>query len=58
MKRRKLKAERKVLVIPVRVSEEQKKTLAEKAKRRGLGVSTWLLQLGMTAPDQPPGSER
>jgi hypothetical protein len=57
-KRRKPKAQRKELVIPVRVSAEQKEALMAKAQRRGLGVSTWLLQLGMTAPDQPPGSER
>ena len=57
-KRRKTKAERKELVIPVRVTTEQKATLTAKAKRRGLGVSTWLLNLGLTAPDEPAGPER
>ena len=57
-KRRKLKTDRKELVIPVRVTAEQKTTLTAKAKRRGLGVSTWLLNLGLTAPDQPTGPER
>lgn len=57
-KRRKPKAERKESVIPVRVTAEQKAELTEKAKRRGLGVSTWLLNLGLTAPDQPTGPER
>jgi hypothetical protein len=50
-KRRKLKADRKELVIPVRVTAEQKETLTAKAKRRGFGVSTWLLSLGLMAPD-------
>jgi hypothetical protein len=45
------------LVIPVRVTSEQKKALTDKAKRRGLGVSTWLLNLGLTAPETPPGLE-
>ncbi len=52
VKRRKPKAERKTLVIPVRVTEEQKRVLTEKAKRCGLGVSTWLLTLGLQAPDR------
>lgn len=56
-KRRKPAAERKEAVIPVRCTEEQKAELAEKARRRGLGVSTWLLQLGLSAPQKPSGGE-
>lgn len=56
MKRRKPKDERKEATIQLRVTEEQKESLTAKAKRRGLGLSTWLLQLGMSAPDKPTGS--
>ena len=56
MKRRKPKAERKEATIQLRVTEEQKDELTAKAKRRGLGVSTWLLQLGLSAPDRPAGT--
>ena len=54
-KRRKPAAERKEALIGVRCTEEQKAELEGKAKRRGLGVSTWLLQLGLSAPDKPTG---
>ncbi|MBI1817211.1 MAG: hypothetical protein HYR72_19750 [Deltaproteobacteria bacterium] len=57
VKRRKPQKERKEEVIPVRASAEQKRMLTEKAKHRGLGLSTWLLNLGMSAPDRPTGSE-
>jgi len=53
MKRRKPKAERKETSIHIRLSENQKRTLGKKAKRRGLGLSSWLLSLGMSAPDNP-----
>ena len=56
--RRKPRAQRKEQVIPVRVTAEQKAILMDKAQRRGLGVSTWLLNLGLTAPDQPVGHEQ
>lgn len=56
MKRRKLKEERKEETVQLRLTAEQKKTLAEKAKARGVGVGTWLLQLGLAAPDKPIGS--
>lgn len=54
--RTKPEAERKSLIIPVRVNPKQKKALEQKAKTRGLGVSTWLLQLGLSAPDRPTSS--
>lgn len=56
VERRKSDAERKSLIIPVRVNAKQKKALEKKAKERGLGVSTWLLQLGLAAPEKPVGS--
>lgn len=58
IKRRKPAPERKDAVIPIRCTEEQKRELTEKAKRRGLGLSPWLLSLGMSAPDKPAGPER
>jgi uncharacterized protein (DUF1778 family) len=51
MKRRKPKAERKEETVQLRLTTEQKKALGEKAKKRGLSLSSWLLSLGMTAPD-------
>lgn len=33
--------------IRIRVTEEQKQTLTEAAARAGLGVSSWLLMLGL-----------
>ena len=50
-KRRKPAAQRKESVIPVRVTKEQKAVLTAKAQRRGLGVSSWLVMLGLTAAD-------
>lgn len=56
MKRRKPKAERKEETVQLRLTAEQKKVLAEKAKARGVGLGTWLLQLGLAAPEKPVGS--
>ena len=53
MERRKPKAERKTLMVPIRMTADQKENLVQKAKRRGLGLSTWLLILGLSAPDDP-----
>jgi len=53
MKRRKPKAERKEATLQLRLTEDQKASLTEKARRRGLGASTWLLQLGLSQPDDP-----
>jgi uncharacterized protein (DUF1778 family) len=46
-KRRKLV--RKEVSIHLRVTEEQKARLTEAAARAGLGVSSWLLMLGLRA---------
>lgn len=58
MVRRKAGPDRKTEVVPVRCTVKQKKTLEKRAKARGLGVSTWLLQLGLSAPDDPAKSGR
>lgn len=52
-KRLKPASERKEAVIPIRCTEAQKRMLMEKAKHRGLGLSSWLLSLGMSAPEKP-----
>jgi uncharacterized protein (DUF1778 family) len=57
MNRRKPKAERKADVIQLRVTSQQKQALSEKAKRRGLSLSSWLLTLGISAPEQPMPQE-
>lgn len=41
------KAVRKEEIIRLRVTAEQKQTLTEAAERAGLGVSSWLLMLGL-----------
>jgi uncharacterized protein (DUF1778 family) len=41
------KATRKEEMVPIRMTAEQKATLAEAAQRRGLPLSTWLLSLGL-----------
>jgi uncharacterized protein (DUF1778 family) len=46
-KRRKPKALRKEDSIRIRVNAEQKELLTEAATRAGLGVSSWLLMLGL-----------
>jgi hypothetical protein len=53
IKRRKPAALRKNLILPIRVTREQKEILAKKAAKRGLGVSPWLLSLGLSQPDSP-----
>jgi Mobilization protein NikA len=53
--RRKPDAERKTEMIPVRCTLAHKRILERRAKARGLGVSTWLLQLGLSAQDKPTG---
>ena len=47
-KRRKPANARKGEVIPVRLTKEQKAMLIATAEKKGLGVSTWLLMLGLT----------
>lgn len=41
------KATRKEEMVPIRMTTEQKATLATAAERRGLPLSTWLLTLGL-----------
>jgi hypothetical protein len=43
------KATRMEEIVPVRMTAEQKATLIAAAERQGLGVSTWLLTLGLQA---------
>jgi len=43
------KVVRKEVSIHLRVTEEQKARLTEAAERAGLGVSSWLLMLGLRA---------
>jgi len=57
VKRRKPAAQRKELIIPVRVTKEQKATLTAKAQRCGLGVSSWLVMLGLGATESPRSGE-
>lgn len=45
------KATRKELMVPIRMTAEQKETLAVAAERRGLPLSTWLLTLGLREAD-------
>lgn len=47
MKRRKPKAERREAMIMVRVTEEQKATLAEASRAAGLDLSGWLRSVGL-----------
>ena len=55
-RRRKPKAERKDLVLRVRLTLTQRDSLAEAAARRGLPVSTWLLMTGLDAAANQKGS--
>ena len=47
VKRRKPKALRKETSIRIRVTTQQKVTLEDAARRAGIGVSSWLLTLGL-----------
>ena len=49
IKRRKVT--RKEEMVPVRMTTDQKATLVAAAERRGLGLSTWLLTLGLREAD-------
>lgn len=46
-RRRKPKAQRKEADIRIRVTDAQKKTLVDAATREGLGVSSWMLRVGL-----------
>ena len=52
------KAVRKEELIPVRCTEEQKQTLANAAQAAGLGVSTWLLMVGLKAAKEAERADR
>jgi uncharacterized protein (DUF1778 family) len=54
-KRRKPKAQRKEADIRIRVTEAQKKTLVSAATAAGLGVSSWLLSLGLREAQRADG---
>jgi uncharacterized protein (DUF1778 family) len=45
------KATRKEETVQIRMTAEQKETLAAAAERRGLPMSTWLLTLGLREAD-------
>ena len=47
MKRRKPKADRKEATILIRLTDEQKATLAAAAKKAGLDLSGWLRSVGL-----------
>ena len=55
-KRRKPKAQRKEADIRIRVTESQKKTLVDAAARAGIGVSSWLLTLGLREAQKSGGA--
>jgi uncharacterized protein (DUF1778 family) len=42
--------------LAIRLSIDQKKELERKARRRGLSISSWLLSLGLSAPEEPVGA--
>lgn len=46
-KRRKPKAQRKEAIVNIRMTQEQKTVLTEAASKAGLGLSGWLLSLGL-----------
>lgn len=46
------KAVRKDEMVPVRMTTEQKATLARVAQEAGMGLSTWLLSLGIRETKQ------
>jgi uncharacterized protein (DUF1778 family) len=52
-KHRKPKRDRKEDRIIIRVTRDQKTALSEAASRTGLGVSPWLLSLGIRETQRP-----
>jgi hypothetical protein len=48
---KKPKAQQKGETIHVKATKEQKRTLTEKAQRANVPLSTWLLNLGLAAPE-------
>jgi uncharacterized protein (DUF1778 family) len=56
-KRRKPKTLRKENQIRVRVTDAQKKTLTDAATKAGIGVSSWLLTLGLREAQKLGGDD-
>jgi uncharacterized protein (DUF1778 family) len=54
-KRRKPKAQRKEADIRIRVTDAQKRTLVDAAAKAGIGVSSWLLTLGLREAQKTDG---
>jgi uncharacterized protein (DUF1778 family) len=55
IKHRKPKRDRKEDRIIIRVTEDQKNALAQAATRTGLGVSPWLLSVGLREAQRAAG---
>lgn len=51
------KATRKEEMVQIRMTADQKETLAAAAERRGLPMSTWLLTLGLQQANEDAGSK-
>lgn len=51
------KATRKEETVQIRMTAEQKVTLAAAAERRGLPMSTWLLTLGLREANEDAGKK-
>ena len=43
-------------VIPVRVTDDEKAQIEQRAARHHLGASTWLRKMALEAPDDPPAT--
>lgn len=56
-KRRKPKAQRKEADIRIRVTDAQKRALTDAAAGAGLGVSSWLLMLGLREAQKKDGGD-
>lgn len=52
MKKKQNVTDQKEEVINVRLTKEQKKMLKEAAASEGMGLSTWLLRLGLVERDR------
>jgi uncharacterized protein (DUF1778 family) len=51
------KATRKEETVQIRMTADQKETLAAAAERRGLAMSTWLLMLGLREAEADAGKK-
>lgn len=57
IKRRKPLSARKVNLITIRASDEQKRVLTEAAERDGLDLSSWLRSLGLREAQRQQGGK-